>query len=180
MGRLVDLGPFPTALEAEQAKSALDEAGIRAMVEGASSGTWLAGSYAMGLIRLLVDEEDAERATAILEHAAPDEEPPSTDVTAPIEDDDEEEDDEDDEPPSRAPPLEPYEAEAWARRTRLFAWIGPLFFWCLIGAIFRIASPPPGVDASPEAMRLLRQARRIVYVWLVAFAVAAAVLFMPL
>lgn len=65
-GDLVELSVFPTALDAEAARAALQDAGLRALVEGQESGTSLGVASVVPIIRLMVREEDLARAREAL------------------------------------------------------------------------------------------------------------------
>ncbi len=68
---LVVIRAFGTAAEAEQAKSALESAGIASMIQADSVGgmrphvAWASGGY-----KILVREDDADEASAILSAGA--------------------------------------------------------------------------------------------------------------
>src|SRR5262245_51263343 len=63
----VTVGSFPTAVEAELAKNRLAQDGIEAMLSDAEAVSMVfAFSGAMGGVKLLMSEEDAGRAEAIL------------------------------------------------------------------------------------------------------------------
>lgn len=67
---MIEVGAFPTRSDAEIARSALEAAGIRSVVEADDAG----GAYPFGLTggaRLLVDEGDADDARAILSGESP-------------------------------------------------------------------------------------------------------------
>ena len=63
---MIQVGTYPTRNEAEIAQTALDAAGIRSVVEADDAGGAYPFSFAGG-VRLLVDEDDAEAAAAVLE-----------------------------------------------------------------------------------------------------------------
>jgi hypothetical protein len=77
---LIVVRSFGTQPEADLAKSALESAGIDAMIQGDSVGgmrphvAWASGGF-----KLLVNEDDAEAARAVLQ---PRDEPGNTDLEA--------------------------------------------------------------------------------------------------
>lgn len=111
-------------------------------------------------MRVVVAEEDAPRARALLLEAAdplrsPDEGPeePGSGRDPDAGTDDVDEDDE-----AGAGKLTPFEAEAWARKTRTLAFVGIGILLVLLGAVLRATAPPAEVRASERAQALLRQA----------------------
>jgi hypothetical protein len=69
---MILIGTYPTRSDAEIARTALDAAGIRSVVESDDAGGAYPFSFAGG-VRLLVNEGDAEAAAAVLQ-GPPDEE----------------------------------------------------------------------------------------------------------
>jgi hypothetical protein len=63
---MIQVGTYPTRGEAEIARTALDAAGIRSVVEADDAGGAYPFSFSGG-VRLLVDEADADAASAVLE-----------------------------------------------------------------------------------------------------------------
>ena len=63
---MILIGTYPTRSDAEIARTALDAAGIRSVVESDDAGGAYPFSFAGG-VRLLVDEGDAEAAAAVLQ-----------------------------------------------------------------------------------------------------------------
>lgn len=66
MARLVVVGDFPNRIDADLAKGALDASGIDSFVSGDDAGGVQPGLWMKG-VRLLVREDDAERALAVLQ-----------------------------------------------------------------------------------------------------------------
>lgn len=66
-GDLVELARFPSSAEASIVRSRLDAEGIRAELDGEAAASWLwhLGS-AIGGVRVLINEDDADRALEIL------------------------------------------------------------------------------------------------------------------
>lgn len=160
----VELSTFPNALLAEQARDVLEDEGIPAVVEGAASGTWMPGADVMGLIRVLVPASQAETAARLLaELRGAREDGAETGASADVEEGPNDED----QTPGRRSAVDADDVEAWAKRTRRIAAYGLLLFWCLIGAILRVTSPPHGIEESPAALRDVQRARDYVYASLV-------------
>jgi hypothetical protein len=63
---MIQIGTYPTRSDAEIAQTALDAAGIPSVVESDDAGGAYPFSFAGG-VRLLVDDKDAEAASAVLQ-----------------------------------------------------------------------------------------------------------------
>lgn len=179
--RFVEVGLFGTQPDAMRAVALLQTNGIPATLEGPAGANWMGAPPVLPAWRLFVAARDVQRASALLGEAEPTEPTdrgrsveieaaegaaarPSEGPTA---------------IPASAPLPEEYVLVAWARRTRLVAWIGVVFFWCLFGAIFRLVSPPDGIETSREARRLVFQARLVVYATLALYVLVAWMVLRP-
>jgi hypothetical protein len=154
--RIVDVGRFDSAIDANFARIQLEEKGIPSFVAGQQAGTMfglpLGGPDG---IRLQVREEDAERAVAVLEARTPavPAEAGADEGSGPFRDEDSVE----------AVDLldkavdQDFEDRRWARRVRLFAFVG-IFIWLFeIGAVLRLARAPDR-EFPPDVQRMLNQA----------------------
>lgn len=94
-GELIVIGSFPDAAQAQLARNLLDEAGIDSTLDGEAMGTMALGT-ALGGVRLLVREADADRACEIVDRVMG-----IDDSDVPDEDDEFEESGEEAEVPSR-------------------------------------------------------------------------------
>ena len=65
-GRIVVLGAFPSRVEADVVAQALDDDGIQAIVEPSDAQGWLPNLAAYHGVRVLVFDEDLDRAKALL------------------------------------------------------------------------------------------------------------------
>jgi len=65
-GRIVVLGTFPSRVEADVVAQALDDDGIQAIVEPSDAQGWLPNLAAYHGVRVLVFDEDLDRAQAVL------------------------------------------------------------------------------------------------------------------
>lgn len=195
MARVTEIARFDNAFEAHRIASLLAEAGIEAEVDSGHSGGLFSHISGIG-IRVVVAEEDRARAEAVLAEVLP---APVDDVSYDQAGDDE--DPFDDASPSvadaaAAGPAARTAAErevaetsapghaadnaavAWARRTRLIAWVGCFVFLFLVGAVYRITAPPKGVLDDPEAGAIFAQARTVTRVALAVYGLAAFLAFM--
>ncbi len=181
--RLVQVGVFPTQPDAMKALAVLQSQGIAATLEGPVGANWIGAPPVLPCWRLFVAAHLAGSASALLAEVDGVELPGGTpgvdagpgmpeeggteateDLSKPAARGDESTGDE------SGPSPDADVVEAWARRTRWLAIVGVLLFWCLIGAIARLVSPPAGLDASPSARRLVFQARLLVYATLALYA----------
>ncbi|MCC7139512.1 MAG: DUF2007 domain-containing protein [Planctomycetes bacterium] len=183
MSDVVEVARFDNPFEAHRVVAVLAAAGVEAEVADEHTGAALPHILAIG-VRVVVAREDVERARAALAEDAAERRARRERGEADEEDDDDLDDeafgddaessaapDEDEATatgPSRASaaaptegrrPLTEEEAVAWATRTRAIAFVGVAVVILAVGALWRTLSVPDGVEASPRARALLRQAR---------------------
>lgn len=170
MARVTEIARFDNLIEAHHAIALLADEGIEAEVDGAYSAEMFSNFGAMGL-RVIVADVDAARAEAVLDEARR----AAAAAAASAAPDDEDDDDEDDGVGREARPLTADAAQAWAHRTRAIAFLGIGIGICTIGAIIRVTSPPPGIDAAPRAQALFRQAKLATWVGVAVHVVALVV-----
>ena len=179
MADIVEVARFDNVFEAHRVVAVLDAAGVEAEVADANTGAALPHILAIG-VRVVVAREDLDRARAALEEDARErrarrDAPDDDDDGGPGDDGPVEgaatEGEAAPAPVGQAPavaaarrPLTEADAVAWASRTRTLALVG-LGVWILaLGALWRAASAPAEVEASPRARALLRQARVVGWV----------------
>src|SRR5687767_8103695 len=137
MTRLVEIGKFDNAIDAHYTLDVLADAGIEGDVFDENTGSAMPYLGVIG-VRVVVREEDAERARAALASAP---------ARLTFVDDEEDRDeayseDGDGEKPSLSP------AEAWAARTRTIAFVGLGVWIVALVALARLMRPPAGIDVS--------------------------------
>ncbi|HVG94408.1 MAG TPA: DUF2007 domain-containing protein [Planctomycetota bacterium] len=168
MARVVAVGSFDSVFAAHHAMGVLAEGGVEAEIFDQQMGTAIPVLGATG-VRVVVRAEDAERARALLATAAAHRQPAAE---APGERPGE--DEEADEPAAEGAPSDdpPVDVEAWASRTRTIAFCGIAIPLLAVVALWRISSPPEGIETSPRAMRMLSQARWAAWITLGVVALA--------
>jgi hypothetical protein len=144
MKRLFEVGRFDNVLDAYRVVDVLTDAAIEAEVFDESAGAALPHISAIG-VRVVVAEQDAQRARAALaEEARLPRTPDAEGAGAGAADEGTPGDGDSEDADERAKTVN---VEAWASRTLAIACLGLAIVIFSVGAILRVSNPPAGIEA---------------------------------